>query len=342
MLALDDDGLWCAPGRFHVDPWGAVPLAVITHAHADHARPGSGRYLCAREGAKVLERRLALADPSRAPVIEALDYGEERRIGDALVSLHPAGHVLGSAQVRVRAGGETWLVTGDFKRAPDPTCAPFEPVRADVLITEATFALPIYRWAPTEDVVREVIAYWDEAVGENVNALIFCYALGKAQRLVAELARLAPDRTVHVHGAIAAMNEVYRASGVDVPETIAATELPRGSVKGALILAPPSARGTPWMRRFGAAREALASGWMRVRGDRRRRTLDRGFALSDHADWPALLDTVRESGASRVLVTHGRSDALARHLVEQGLDARVLRTRWEGETNEGDEPAAER
>jgi putative mRNA 3-end processing factor len=218
------------------------------------------------------------------------------------------------------------VITGDYKRQADPTCAPFEPLDADGLVTESTFALPIYRWPSPSDVVAEIFAWWEANRARGRASVLFCYALGKAQRILALLTELT-DRRVFVHGAIEPLTALYRASGVDMLPTDAVAETAKGrSFAGELILAPELAIGTPWMRRFGAHETAFASGWMRVRGNRRRRSFDRGFELSDHADWPALLDTIYASGARRVLTTHGYAEPLARFLREQGLDADAVTT----------------
>jgi putative mRNA 3-end processing factor len=319
-------GLFCAAGGFHVDPWGAVDRALITHAHGDHARPGSAAYQCAEPCGPLLRRRFGEEVP-----VETLPYGERTRIGDVTVSFHPAGHVLGSAQIRIEGGDGVWVVSGDYKRAADPTCAPFEPLACDTFITESTFGLPIYRWDPVAAVIDDIMGWWARNGAEGRTSILFCYTLGKAQRLLAELARVT-DRTVLVHGMMMGMIDAYRAAGVPMLPVRVLTERPRGtSFAGELVLAPLSARGTPWMRRLGDLSDGFASGLMRVRGVRRQRAFDRGFVLSDHADWPALLDTIRETGASRVLATHGHAEPLARHLRESGLDAGVIRTAWEGE-----------
>jgi putative mRNA 3-end processing factor len=319
-------GLFCAAGGFHVDPWGAVDRALITHAHGDHARPGSATYLCAEPCGPLLRRRFGEEVP-----VETLPYGERTRIGDVTVSFHPAGHVLGSAQIRIEGRDGVWVVSGDYKRAADPTCAPFEPLACDTFITESTFGLPIYRWDPVAAVIDDIMGWWARNGAEGRTSILFCYTLGKAQRLLAELARVT-DRTVLVHGMMMGMIDAYRDAGVPMLPVRVLTERPRGtSFAGELVLAPLSARGTPWMRRLGDLSDGFASGLMRVRGVRRQRAFDRGFVLSDHADWPALLDTIRETGASRVLATHGHAEPLARHLRESGLDAGVIRTAWEGE-----------
>jgi len=329
LVTATPAGLYCAAGDFHVDPWLPVARAVLTHAHADHARPGSARYFTSAAAAPVAARRLPEAH------IDAFEYGEPIPLGAARVSLHPAGHVLGSAQVRIECEGEVWVVSGDYKRAMDPTAAPFEPVPCDVFVTEATFGLPIFRWEPTSTVVRQVLDWWDAGVRARRASVLFCYALGKAERLLAEIAAAAPDREVYLHGAIEPIVDLYRAAGVALAPTLPVAETARGaSFAGALVLAPPVAANSLWMRRFGAdSQTALASGWMRIRGARRRKAVDRGFVLSDHADWPALLATVRDSGARRVLCTHGHVDALARALAEAGLESGVLRTEFEGEAD---------
>ncbi|MCP3102956.1 ligase-associated DNA damage response exonuclease [Myxococcus sp. K15C18031901] len=329
LVTVTPQGLFCEPGGFHIDPWRPVERAVITHAHADHARPGSQRYLGTRTGEALLRRRLG-ADA----VIDSLEQGERRTLGDVTVSLHPAGHVLGSAQVRIEHRGEVWVVSGDYKRAPDPTCAPFEPVRCHTFITEATFGLPIYRWEAPRAVAEDLVRWWDANRARGRSAVLFCYALGKAQRVLAELARLT-DRTVFVHGAVHALVEVYRDAGVAMLPTRLVSDVEKGtSFAGALVLAPPSAGGSTWMRRFGEAETGFASGWMRVRGNRRRRGFDRGFVLSDHADWADLLRTVEETGAEQVLTTHGHAEPLARYLRERGLDAAPLATPFEGEAED--------
>ena len=326
MLVESPAGLFCPAGNFHVDPWGSVERAVISHAHGDHARPGSASYLCAEPCAPVLRRRFG---PDAT--IESLPYGQRTRIGGVELSFHPAGHVLGSAQIRIAGADGVWVVAGDYKRAADPTCAPFEPIRCDTFITESTFGLPIYRWDSTASVIADILNWWQRNGDEGRTSVLFCYTLGKAQRLLAELATVT-DRAVLIHGMMLGMIDVYRAAGIPMLPVRVVTERKRGtSFAGELVLAPLSARGTPWMRRLGEFSDAFASGLMRVRGVRRQRAFDRGFVLSDHADWPALLATVSETGAPHVLASHGHAAPLARHLSESGLEAGVIRTAWEGE-----------
>ncbi|MFP4126468.1 MAG: ligase-associated DNA damage response exonuclease [Alphaproteobacteria bacterium] len=331
VLTLTPEGLYCPAGGFHVDPWRPVATAVVTHGHADHARFGHARYHAAAPGEGILRRRLG-ADIDLA----SHAYGEPLRLGEATVSFHPAGHVLGSAQVRIEVAGEVWVVTGDYKREADPSCAPFELVACDGFVTEATFALPIYRWDPGAQVVDEILAWWDANARAGRTSILFCYALGKAQRLLAEI-HARRDRTVHLHGALVAMVEAYREAGVRLAPTAPVSAAPKTErFKGELVLAPPSAMGTSWMRRFAAPQTAFVSGWMRVRGQRRRRGYDRGFVLSDHVDWPDVLRTIEETGAKRVRCTHGYADTLARYLREErGLDAARIETAFEGEADDG-------
>lgn len=324
LVAAGAAGLDCAAGGFTIDPWRAVDTALVTHAHADHARAGSRRYLAAEPCVALLRKRLG-----DDIAVEGLAYGERRRLGDTEVSFHPAGHVLGSAQVRIEAGGEVWVVSGDFKRDPDPTCAPFEVVPCDTFITEATFALPVYRWPPGREVAAEIHRWWLDNAAEGRPSVLFCYALGKAQRVLAELARLT-DRRVWLHGAVAPLVAIYREAGVEMLPTEKVDLREKRDYSGELVIAPPGASGSTWMRRFKDARTGFCSGWMRIRGNRRRRGYDRGFVLSDHTDWPSLLRTVEETGATRILCTHGHSEALVRLLRERGLDAAALETEHEG------------
>jgi putative mRNA 3-end processing factor len=325
LVRVTPNGLYCESGDFYIDPWRPVERAVITHAHGDHLRGGSKDYYLASPGTGLAALRL----PAEAS-IHPMDYGRPMSFGDVEVSLHPAGHILGSAQVRMQRAGEVWVVSGDYKRDPDPTCAPFEVVPCEVFISEATFALPVYRWLATSIVAGEILAWWHDNRSRGLASVLFAYSLGKAQRVLAELAALT-DETVFVHGAVAALTDVYRAKGVSMLATLPATVNGSVDYAGALILAPPSAAGSPWMRRFGEHRTGFCSGWMRVRGGRRRRGYDRGFVLSDHADWPSLLRTCQESGARRILLTHGYTDALCRYLREQGTDAAALHTEYGAE-----------
>lgn len=326
LLRLTDRGLYCEAGDFHIDPWQPVDRAVITHAHGDHARWGSGAYLGSCEGERVLRTRLG--EDAR---IRTVDFGEPVDLNGVRISLHPAGHILGSAQVRVEHRGEIWCVSGDYKTEPDPTCTAFEPVRCHTFVTESTFGLPIYRWAPQSEVFAEMRDWWSANADTGRASVLFGYALGKAQRLLAGLlgADVGP---IYTHGAVERLNEDYRASGIVLPPTTYAASAPRATDwSRALIVAPPSAGGSTWLRRFGPISTAFASGWMRIRGTRRRRSLDRGFALSDHVDWPALLSAIDATGAECVWVTHGYREPVVRWLRERGLRAEAVASRWEGE-----------
>ena len=326
MLSETTAGLYCEAGDFYIDPWQGVPRALITHAHGDHARFGSASYLCADDCAPLLRRRFG-----PQVTIESVSYGETLRLNDVAVSFHPAGHILGSSQIRIEGPQGVWVLAGDYKRAPDPTCVPFEPLPCDTFVTESTFGLPIYRWDRTEAVITEILDWWQGNRSRELTSVLFCYTLGKAQRILAELSHVT-DSPAYVHGMMIPMLEAYRERGIAMLPTRPLIEKPRGtSFAGELVLAPLSARGTPWMRRLGDISDAFVSGLMRVRGVRRQRAFDRGFVLSDHADWPALLQTVTDTGAARVLATHGHAEPLARFLKSNGLQSGVIRTAWEGE-----------
>ncbi len=331
VLELKPAGLYCAAGDFYIDPWRPVDRAVITHAHADHARPGMQHYLVSNAGLPLYRTRLG-ADAS----LQGIHYGEPITLGNASVSLHPAGHVLGSAQVRVETGDGVWVASGDYKLGVDPTCSPFEPVRCDTFITESTFGLPIFHWRRTQDLWTEIIDWWRANAEAGRASVLYCYSLGKAQRVLAGMpSDIGPIIT---HGAVAKLNEAYAEAGVALPVTQMVSDTPdKASLRRALVLAPPGTAGSPWLKRFEPYNDAFASGWMAVRGMRRRRGCDTGFVLSDHADWAELLTAIRASGASRVLVTHGYVDELVRHLRDQGLSADGLATEF-GDGDDGATP----
>lgn len=326
LLRSTDHGLYCEAGDFYIDPWLPVDRAIITHAHGDHARWGSRAYACSAECERVLRTRMG----PNAPV-EPHQWASPFNIDGVRLSFHPAGHILGSAQIRVEHRGEVWVVSGDYKTEPDPTCTPFEPVRCNTFITESTFGLPIYRWAPQAETFADIAAWWRSNREAGRASVIFAYALGKAQRVLAGLAPLA-EGDFFTHGAVERLNRDYRDAGIALPSTTYAGSVGRGyDWAGAVIIAPPSAAGSTWLRRFGPASTAFASGWMRVRGARRRRAVDRGFVVSDHVDWPALIGAITDTGAVRILVTHGYRDPVVRFLRERGLEADPLASRWEGE-----------
>ncbi len=330
LLCLTEAGLYCPDGDFHIDPWKEVDRAVITHAHSDHARWGMKRYLCSTECEKVLRMRVG-----HDAKIDTLEFGQSINMQGVKLSLHPAGHILGSSQVRVEINGEIVVVSGDYKTEPDPTCTPFEPVKCHTFITESTFGLPIYRWRPQQEVYADINAWWRGNQEAGKCSLLLGYALGKAQRALSGLeAGLGP---IILHGAVQRLTLAYRQQGIKLPATHLVSEV---DAKGydwsrALLIAPPSANGTPWLRRFGDHSTAFMSGWMSIRGARRRRAVDRGFVLSDHVDWPSLLGAIAATEAESVWVTHGYSAVVVKYLEEQGLEARVLATRWEGEQDDG-------
>ena len=331
------EGLYCPPGDFYIDPWRPVDRAVITHAHADHARGGHGHYLAAAPGAGVLRARLG------AITLQTLAYGEAIEHRGVRLSLHPAGHVLGSAQVRLEHRGCVWVASGDYHLGgdgaaePNPTCAPFEPLRCHCFITESTFGLPIYRWKPSRLLYAEIDAWWRDNAAARRPSLLLGYSFGKAQRLLAGVdATIGP---IFVHGAVEPLNRAYREAGVALPATRLVTEArDRVAFEQALIVAPPSAAGSPWARRFASAgaglSDAFASGWMALRGARRRRGVDRGFVVSDHADWPGLMRAIAATGCERVIVTHGYEAVMVRWLQQQGLQAGSFRTEYGDEALE--------
>ncbi|MBS0126576.1 ligase-associated DNA damage response exonuclease [Thetidibacter halocola] len=321
VLTFTQQGIFCPAGDFHIDPWRPVGRALITHGHADHARPGHGAYLATHAALPVIRHRLG---DIRA---EGIAYGERRRIGDAVVSFHPAGHLPGSAQVRVEVGGQVWVVSGDYKLESDGLSEPFEPVRCHAFITECTFGLPVFRWAPQAEVAAEINAWWAANAAEGRTSILGAYSLGKAQRL---LSLVDPGiGSILTHGAVENTNAVLRAQGYALPDTVAVTPDTKGKdFPGALVIAPPAALGSAWARRFAGASTGFASGWMRLRGVRRRRAADRGFVISDHADWDGLHQAIRQTEAEKVFVTHGYTDIFSRWLNANDCSAQVVPTEF--------------
>ncbi|MEM8632420.1 MAG: ligase-associated DNA damage response exonuclease [Pseudomonadota bacterium] len=325
LLTFTDRGIYCAAGDFFIDPWRPVARALVTHGHADHARAGHGAYLATHSALPVIRHRLGDI------VAEGIAYGQTRDIAGVTVSFHPAGHVPGSAQIRVEKDGEVWVVSGDYKTEADGLSEPFETERCHAFISECTFGLPVFTWEPQAQVMADINAWWAGNAAEGRFSVLGAYSLGKAQRILANVdPSIGPILT---HGAIEGTNRVLRDQGFALPETKQVT--PEMDVKanpGALVLAAPSALGTPWMGRFGRASTAFASGWMRLRGIRRRRSADRGFVLSDHADWQGLNAAIDASGAERIFVTHGYTSSFRRWLEERGYDAQIVETEFEGES----------
>jgi putative mRNA 3-end processing factor len=334
LIVPRPEGLYCPPGDFYVDPWRPVSRAVITHGHSDHARSGSESYLCHHDSIPILRRRLGDAS------LHGVGYGDTVDRSGVKVSLHPAGHILGSAQIRMEYRGEVWVASGDYKFEADGTCAAFAPVRCDAFITESTFGQPIYHWRPQQQIHDEINRWWRENAEQGRASVVFAYSLGKAQRI---LRHLDPEiGPIVCHGAIEPFNAIYREQGVALPTThVVSDGLTKKQLARALVLAPPSAAHSPWLKRFGGHSDAFASGWMQVRGNRRRRGVDQGFALSDHADWPGLLQAIAATGATRVFATHGGVAPLVRYLQETGLDAQGIAAEYGDDALEDETPPAD-
>jgi putative mRNA 3-end processing factor len=320
ILEFTPSGIYCREGDFYVDPRRPVKRAVVTHAHADHAREGSRSYLCTKDSRGILQARLGV-DTS----IETLDYGEVLTVNSVQLSLHPAGHILGSAQIKIEHKGNIWVVSGDYKKEYDPTCRPLEHLRCHTFVSECTFGLPIFRWPSPQKIIEEINAWWQSNRNQKRTSILFAYALGKAQRILAELDRsIGPILT---HGAVEKINQCYRDLDINLPETQYIGELGKSDLPdGALVIAPTSADNPAWMKRFPQRSRAFASGWMRIRGNRRRRSADRGFILSDHSDWGGLVETIAASGAENILLTHGYAREMTRWLQERGYNAGVIPT----------------
>ena len=315
----DGGGLWIEPGGFHIDPVRPVERAVITHGHSDHARPGNRQVLATPGTLAIMQSRLGdQAGQSR----QALPYGERLQIGDVAVTLVPAGHVLGSAQVVLEHGGSRVVVSGDYKRRFDPTCPPFEVVNCDVFITEATFALPVFRHPPDQHEVAKLLH--SLAVFPERAHAVGVYALGKCQRLICLLRRAGHDRPIWIHGALQEMCDLYRTQGIDLGELRPASGADREELRGQIVLCPPGALADRWSRRLPDPLTAYASGWMRVRQRARQNGVELPLILSDHADWDELVQTLDEVGAPEIWVTHGREEALVHHAAQRGLKARAL------------------
>ena len=318
-LTVDRKGLYCRPGGFHIDPYGGAKRAVITHGHSDHARPGHDHVLATRETLAVMTTRLGT--PARLST-QAVAYGETIAIGDVAVTLVPAGHVLGSAQVLIEWKGVRVVVSGDYKRSDDPTCVPFELVPCHLFITEATFALPVFQHGDARAEVAKLIKSCAQ-FPERAH-VVGVYGLGKCQRVIALLREAGYERPIYLHGALAACCALYESFGVRLGALKAATGAKREELKGEIVLAPPSAIADRWSRRLPDPVTAFASGWMRVRARARQQGVELPLVISDHADWRELTGTIAETGAEEVWVTHGREDALLHHIKTTGRRGRAL------------------
>ena len=331
LIEFTDKGLFCAPGQFYIDPWKPVEKAVITHAHSDHARIGSQAYLCYRDTLPLLQLRLGQQN------YQAVEWNEKIYLNGVTVSLHPAGHIIGSSQIRIEYNGEVWVVSGDYKTEPDGISGIFEPIPCHTFITESTFGLPIYNWKPQHEIFHD-IQNWvrnNEVAGKT--SVIIAYSLGKAQRVLKAIEDVTGN--IFVHGAIWNVHQTLVQAGWQLPEVKRINpDNTKEDYKGSVVIAPPSADGSPWMRRFTPYSVGICSGWMQVRGNQRRRNADAGFALSDHADWSGLLQTVKATGAQKVYVTHGFQSVFSRYLNEQGIEAAEVKTEF-GTEDEADELA---
>ena len=342
LIEFTDKGLYCAQGQFYIDPWRPVDKAVITHAHSDHARAGSGSYLCHRLTVPLLELRLGPAFPDGAGatsrgIYQGVEWGEAVYLNGVRVSLHPAGHVIGSSQVRIEYQGEVWVVSGDYKTENDGISGAFEPIRCNVFITESTFGLPIYHWNPQPVLYGSLQDWVAENRARDKTSVFIAYSLGKAQRVLMGLQPTGVE--VYVHGAIWNVHQTLVNAGVALPPVQRVTpDMPKEWFRGKIVIAPSSAEDSPWMRRFPQHAVGICSGWMQVRGNVRRRNADAGFAMSDHADWKGLLGAIEATGAEKVFVTHGFQAALSRYLNERGIEAAEVKTEY-GEDEEGGESA---
>lgn len=334
LLEFTAQGIYCPEGDFYIDPWKPVDRAVITHAHADHARPGHRHYLAHRLTTPILRLRLG-ADISA----QSLEYSQSLRLGSVTVSLHPAGHVPGSAQVRLERAGEVWVAGGDYKTRPDGLSTPWQPIRCHSFITESTFGLPIYRWPDPALVAQDIHSWWAQNRANGKTSVLTAYSLGKAQRLLHLIGQ--ESGPIHVHSAIRQINDAYRGAGLDLADFPTWKNVSTEQIKTALLIMPPAAVQERRSKLFASASIAHASGWMTVRGHRRRLALDRGFVVSDHADWEELNQAIQATGAERIFVTHGQIETFVRWLRENGYDARPVETRFTGDAAEDAAPPAE-
>lgn len=326
LLVFNKKGIYCEKADVYLDPWKPVEKAIISHGHADHSRWGHKKYITHHSNVPIIKHRLGGIN------VSGKEWDESFSINGVKFSLHPAGHIIGSSQIRVEYKGEVWVFTGDYKTEDDGVATPYEPVKCHSFITECTFGLPAFKWQPQKEVFAEINSWWQQNRDEGRTSVLFGYSLGKAQRLLKHL-----DTSIgriYTHGAIENMTQVVR-DLIDLPETTRITrDVRKDEIKGNMVLAPPSAHGSVWIRKMVPYVTASASGWMTFRGARRRRAIDRGFVLSDHCDWEGLLSSIKATGAEKVICTHGYSDIFSRYLSEQGYDARTEATQYEGETGE--------
>jgi len=328
LIEFSDKGLYCPAGGFYIDPWRPVDKAVITHAHSDHARWGSKHYLCHHQTKPILEVRLG-----RDNAYQSVEWNEPVSLNGVKVSLHPAGHIIGSSQIRVEHKGEVWVISGDYKVENDGLSGEFEPVKCHTFITESTFGLPIYYWKPQAEIFSNIQSWVRQNKAAGKSSILIAYSLGKAQRLLPCLAEVTD--TILVHGAVYNVHKALEEAGWKLPHVQRVTpDTPKELLKSAVVIAPSSAEGTPWIKRFAPYAVGICSGWMQVRGNVRRKNADAGFALSDHADWPGLMQAIKATEAQKVFVTHGFQHAFSRYLNEQGIPAAEVATEYGGEEEE--------
>ncbi len=330
ILSLTPAGLYCAAGDFYIDAMRPCPRALITHGHADHARAGHGSVMATRETLDIMALRYGEAFAGSR---QALAYGEPLRVGDAIVSFHPAGHVLGSAQILIEVEGRRLVVSGDYKRAHDPTCAPFEPVRCHAFVSEATFGLPVFRHPGARGEIAKLLASLAAFPGRA--HLVGAYSLGKAQRLMALIAQAGWERPIYLHGAMEKITGYYIAEGAPIGETRRIEPGKRAALAGEIVICPPSATRDVWARAFADPVIAFASGWMRIRARARQGGVQLPLVVSDHADWDGLCASVLETGCEDLWVTHGSEDALVHWATQKGLRARPLRMIGYGDDDDG-------
>lgn len=326
LIEFHPEGIYCPQADIFIDPSKPQKKAIITHAHADHARKGMQSYLTHKDSEEVLKLRLG-----KGINLETVDYGQSISINGVNFSLHPAGHIYGSAQVRVEYKGEVWVISGDYKTEDDGFCTPFEPVKCNHFVTESTFAMPVYQWQSQKTVFDDINGWWRKNQSEGKNTVLFGYSLGKAQRIIANLDMSIGE--VFLHGTIHNTNEALIRNGAPLPKLeLVDNDMPKSHFKGCMIIAPPSTANSDWIRKFLPYTTGICSGWMMIQGTKRRRTADRGFVLSDHADWNGLNEAVAATGAENIYVTHGYTAVYSRWLKEQGLNAREVHTLYEGES----------
>ncbi|WP_149274469.1 ligase-associated DNA damage response exonuclease [Pareuzebyella sediminis] len=333
LLEFTEKGIYCAKAKVYIDPWKPVDNAIISHGHADHSRWGHKHYITHHSNVPIIKHRLGDI------TVAGKEWGESFTVNNVKFSLHPAGHIIGSSQIRVEHKGNVWVFTGDYKTENDGVCVSYEPVECHTFITECTFGLPAFKWTPQREVFENINQWWYENKSEGKTSVLFGYSLGKAQRL---LKHLDTDiGRIYTHGAVENMTEVLRPL-VDFPKTVRITkETKKQELIGNIVIAPPSAHGSTWIRKMVPYVTAAASGWMTFRGARRRRAIDKGFVLSDHCDWQGLLDCIRSTGAEKIICTHGYTEIFSRYLREQGYDARTEETQYEGESSELNTPDGE-